>query len=71
MTSKCLSYSINAKIYGSDTRIVLPMAMYSIIPMLPVLFLTLAALLNLYNWAFYFFKIGQMASMVDSRAAYY
>jgi hypothetical protein len=43
-------------------------ALFSIIPVLPVSLLSIAAILNLSNWTFYYFKIGEMASHVDARA---
>jgi hypothetical protein len=42
--------------------------MFSILPVLPVSLLSIAAILNLNNWTFYYFKIGEMASHIDTRA---
>ena len=41
---------------------------YTVLAILPVTFFSLAIILNLNNWIFYYFKIGEMASLVDSRA---
>ena len=35
---------------------------------MPVSFFTIAVILNLNNWIFYYFKIGEMASHIDERA---
>ena len=35
---------------------------------MPVTFFTIAVILNLNNWIFYYFKIGEMASHIDDRA---
>jgi len=58
IASKCLLFSVNARIYGSDEPLSLSKAFYTILPMCPVVSLTMAILLNLYNWLFYYFKIG-------------
>jgi hypothetical protein len=38
------------------------------ISLLPLSLFSLAVILNLNNWIFYYFKIGEMASHVDIRA---
>jgi hypothetical protein len=42
--------------------------MYAVIPVAPVTLLSTAVVLNLNNWVFYYFKIGEMASHVDYKA---
>jgi hypothetical protein len=69
--SKIVLFSVNAYIYNNTDEFTFHPAVYTIIPMCPVVFLTLGALCNLYNWIFYFFKIGQMAAHIDSRASLY
>jgi hypothetical protein len=48
-----------------------PPPLFSIVPIMPVSLLSIAAILNLNNWTFYYFKIGEMASHVDVRAIEY
>ena len=62
MGFKFVLFLMNALIYVSDDDIEFHPAVYTIIPLMPVLCLTMAALLNLYNWVFYYFKVGEMAS---------
>ena len=68
-------YAVNAFIYNNlrkdlsyDPNTDLPKPLFSIIPVLPVSLLSIAAILNLNNWTFYYFKIGEMASHIDTRA---
>ena len=45
-----------------------PMWRYTVLNIAPLIFLTIGVILNLNNWIFYYFKIGEMASFVDERA---
>jgi mannose/fructose/N-acetylgalactosamine-specific phosphotransferase system component IIC len=49
----------------------IPIPLFSIVPILPGSLLSIAVILNLNNWTFYYFKIGEMASHIDQRAIKY
>jgi hypothetical protein len=42
---------------------------YTVLAVLPVTFFSIAIILNLNNWIFYYFKIGEMASLIDQQAS--
>lgn len=67
MASKIVSYSFNAHFYNDET-FNYTITQRTFLTMTPTIFFTLAALLNLHSWIRYYFKIGQMASLVDERA---
>ena len=54
-------FIMNARIYRSVFTITPPMFWHTIIPALPVYFLSVACILNLNHWIAYYFKIGEMA----------
>jgi hypothetical protein len=73
--AKAALYSCNSFIYHNlkkdidyDTHEHIPNPIFTILPLSPVAFLSIAAILNLNNWTFYYFKIGEMASHVDKKA---
>jgi len=43
----------------------------SVLTLLPLSIFLIAVIVNLNNWIFYYFKIGEMASHVDQRAQRY
>jgi ABC-type uncharacterized transport system permease subunit len=45
-----------------------PVFKYTVLDLVPVTFFLIGCMLNLNNWIFYYFKIGEMASFVDKRA---
>ena len=58
-------FIMNARIYRSNFQITPPMFWHTIIPALPVYFLSVACILNLNHWIAYYFKIGEIAIMVN------
>ena len=67
--AKCAFFSMNARIYNEfpeDAEI--PDFLFAVIPVAPATLLSTAVVLNLNNWVFYYFKIGEMASHVDFKA---
>ena len=71
MASGIVFYSLNAEVCGKycfDPDFEMSPITKTILPITPAVFLSIAGFLNLNNWIFYYFKIGEMASLVDSRA---
>ena len=75
IAAKTTLYGINTYIYNKLRKDLfykpedhIPAPMFSILPVMPVSLLSIAAILNLNNWTFYYFKIGEMASHIDTRA---
>ncbi len=65
---KLILFSVNATLYSHPCSATLNLALFTILPMTPVVSLSLAAIMNLNNWIVYYIKIGKMASQVDDRA---
>ena len=68
MLAKCAFFCTNASFYKNAGYYSCSNLWLAVTPVLPVTLLSIAALLNLNNWVFYFIKIGEMASHVDARA---
>jgi hypothetical protein len=58
-------YSINAKIYNQYLQWHIKDFWKTVIPVIPVCFFLLVVIINLNNWCFYYFKIGDMARASD------
>ena len=59
--AKIVFYVIDSWLFGSEFKVKIDVIWFTILPMLPVAFLSIAAILNVNNWVRYFFKIGEMA----------
>jgi hypothetical protein len=66
--AKCVFFSVNAYIYKNNSLKGISNFVFAILPVAPVTLLSVAAILNLNNWMFYYVKIGEMASHVDPKA---
>jgi hypothetical protein len=67
--SKCALFGVNAIIYHEGSAKDIPGVLFAVIPVAPVTLLSIAVLINLNNWIFYYIKIGEMASYVEPMAA--
>jgi len=71
LLSKLMLFATNASLYNHPCSATLNVALFTVLPMLPVACLSMAAIMNLNNWIVYYIKIGKMASHVDERAEKY
>jgi hypothetical protein len=73
MVANCIWYSFvthDNKVYAVDFNAdpADPVWVITVLAIAPATFFLIGCMLNLNNWVFYYFKIGEMASFVDKRA---
>ena len=55
-------WSVDSELYRTRLELDISHALLLVIPTMPVCFILLVAIMNLNNWVFYYFKIGDLAS---------